>query len=115
MHAYNAPMAGRITVERAARGWWNAARSYRVLIDGNTVARVNHGQSVTVLAAPGHHELQLAVDWSRSPKLPLDLADAHELRIRCGPYRNPLVSVFRVIFMPRRCIVVELDSRWGGA
>jgi hypothetical protein len=108
-------MAGRITIDRAARGWLNSARAYRVLLDGNGVARVKYGQSVTVTAAPGRHDLQLAVDWARSPTLGLDLADGQELRIRCGPYGNPLVSLFRAVFMPRRSIVVEFDSRWGGA
>jgi hypothetical protein len=108
-------MAGRITIARAARGWLNSARAYRVLIDGNGVARVKYGQSVTVVAAAGRHDLQLAVDWERSPKLELDVADGEELRIRCGPYGNPLVSLFRAVFTPRRSIVVEFDSRWDGA
>jgi hypothetical protein len=108
-------MPGRITIDRAARGWHNSARAYRVLIDGNGVARVKYGQSVTVAAAPGRHNVQLAVDWERSPKLELDLADGQELRVRCGPPGNPLVSLFRVVFTPRRSIAVEFDPRWGGA
>ena len=107
-------MAGRITIDRAARGWLNSARTYRVLIDGNGVARVKYGQSVTVAVAPGRHDLQLVVDWARSPKLEVDLANGQELRIRCGPYGNPLVSLFRAVFTPRRSIVVEFDPRWGG-
>jgi hypothetical protein len=114
--AYNVAMAGgRITMDRAARGWLNSARSYRVLIDGEAVTRVKYGKTVSVAAAPGRHELQLAVDWARSPKLQLDLADGQELRIRCGPYGNPLMSLFRGIFTPRRSLAVELDSRQGGA
>ena len=85
------------------------------MIDGATAAKVKYGQSVTVAAAPGSHELQLAVDWARSPMLRLELAEGQELRVRCGPYGNPLVSLFRGIFTPRRSIVVELDARQGGA
>jgi hypothetical protein len=112
--AYTAPMPdGRITIERAPRGWLNSARSYRVLIDDRPVAGVKYGQAVTVAAAPGRHQLQLAVDWTRSPKLKFDLAEDQELRVRCGPYGNPLVSLFRGIFTPHRSIVLELDARWG--
>ena len=114
--AYNAAMAGgQITIDRAARGWLNSARSYRVLIDGEAVTQVKYGKTVTVAAAPGRHELQLALDWTRSPKLQLDLTEGQELRVRCGPYGNPLMSLFRGIFTPRRSIVVELDSRQGVA
>ena len=101
---------GQITIiDRAARGWLNLARSYRVLIDGEAVARVKYGNTVSVAAAAGHHELQLAVDWTRSPKLQLELAEGQELRFRCGPYGDALSSVFRSIFTPRRSIVVELE------
>ena len=108
-------MAGRITIERASRGWLGSARSYRVLLDGNRVARVRYGQSVTVPAAAGHHDLQLAISWARSPKLELDVVEGEDLRILCGPNGNPLVSLFRRVFTPRRFIVVEFDPRWGGA
>ena len=114
--AYDAAMSdGRITIARAARGWWGAARSWRVLIDDRRVARVRYGQTVTVVATPGRHELQLALDWARSPKLQLDLAEGHELHVRCGPHGNPLVSLFRWIFAPRRAIVLEIDPRWAEA
>jgi hypothetical protein len=108
-------VAGRITIERTSRGWLGSARAYRVLLDGNRVARVRYGESVTVAAAPGRHDLQLALDWARSPKLELDVVEGKELRIRCGPYDNPLVSLFRAVFTPRRFIVVEFDPRWGVA
>ena len=106
---------GRITIERTARGWLGSARSYRVLVDDRRVARVRYGQTVTVIATPGRHQLQLAVDWARSPKLELDLVDGHQLHVRCGPYGNPLVSLFRWIFTPRRAIVLEIDPRWAEA
>jgi hypothetical protein len=114
--AYDASVSGgRITIERAARGWLGSARSYRVLIDDRRVERVRYGQTVTVVATPGHHQLQLSLDWARSPKLQLDLAEGQELRVRCGPSGNPLVSLFRWIVTPRRAIVVEIDPRWGEA
>ena len=106
---------GRITIDRASRGWFGSARSYRVLVDDRGVARVKYGEAVTVVATPGRHELQLSLDWARSPKLQLDVAESHELRVRCGPYGNPLVSLFRLIFTPRRAIVLEIDPRWREA
>jgi hypothetical protein len=116
MDAYATSMSdARITIDRASRGWFGSARSYRVLIDDRRVARVRYGEAVTVVTTPGRHELQLALDWARSPKLPLDVAESHELRLRCGPYGNPLVSIFRFIFTPRRAIVLEIDPRWGEA
>jgi hypothetical protein len=81
------------------------------LIDGDAVGRVKYGQTVTVAVVPGRHELQLAVDWMRSPKLQLDLAEDQELLVRCGPYGNPLTSLVRGILTPRRSIVVELGRR----
>lgn len=67
-------------------------RSYRIVLDGETVGSVGRGETVVVETGPGLHELHLAVDWARSPSLELELEHADELIVRCWPHARPLLA-----------------------
>jgi hypothetical protein len=107
-------MAGaRIKVERK-HDHVGVFRSYRVVLDGTTVARVKHGKSARIDVAAGHHELHLAIDWTRSPPVELDLREGEEALVRCWARANPFTVLFWSTFQPRRCIGVELIKGRSG-
>jgi len=60
-----APKTVQIRIHRS-REYFAKLRGYRVRIDGEDVANVRDGQTLTLDVAPGPHELELRVDWCRS-------------------------------------------------
>ena len=99
--------AARIHVERESRAWMDRARAYKILVDGQEAGRVRNGQSVTIEVAPGAHQVQAAVDWARSPAVPVQLADGQEVRLRCRPRANPATALIWVIAKHEEYIVLE--------
>lgn len=83
-------------------------RSYLVVIDGAKAGRVKRGSSITVDVGPGEHEVHLAVDWTRSRSVNLELDESEEAVIRAQARGNALTAVFWGTFYPKRAIDVEL-------
>jgi hypothetical protein len=74
-------------------------RGYRVMIDGDQVAVLNEGETRELTVLPGTHELWIKLDWTRSPKIELDLAEASRTYLECraggSPWMVPIDSWFR--------------------
>jgi hypothetical protein len=64
-------------------------RSYKVLLDGKQVARLRSGSSAVVEAEPGRHVIQARIDWTSSPPLELQLAEAEHVTVEC---RSPALG-----------------------
>jgi hypothetical protein len=75
-------------------GW----RAYRVMVDGNKVAVLNEGETRELTFSPGEHEVWIKLDWTRSRKIKLDLADASRTHLQCraggGPWMEPIDASF---------------------
>jgi hypothetical protein len=97
----------QIRVERQARGWADLLRRYTVVLDGTEVGRIKRGESITLEADPGHHELHLRIDWARSPSLELNLAEDQQLTIRCWSKANPLAWPYWITLGRSRYIGIE--------
>jgi hypothetical protein len=69
--------SARVTVERA-KDYVGIFRAYWLVIDGAKVGPVKRGRSLTVDVEPGHHEVHLALDWTRSPSVSLTLGEREE-------------------------------------
>lgn len=55
-----------------------AARAFKVKIDGVVAAKVRNGKTAEFQVSPGPHQVQVAVDWNRSPAVSVEVAaDAH--------------------------------------
>jgi len=54
----------------------DAGRSYKVLLDRETVAKVAGGKSTTFDAVPGEHRLQCSIDRATSAEVVFVAADA---------------------------------------
>jgi hypothetical protein len=61
------PQVGAVlVVERERLRWFDSARRYRVLVDGEEVARLANGESCRVPLTRGRHEVQARIDWTGS-------------------------------------------------
>lgn len=83
-----------IHVERRAGGYTDRARAYTVLVDGAESGKIKHGESVDVPVSPGTHEVQMKIDWARSPALQVEVADGEQVRLSCAPNANPLTILW---------------------
>jgi hypothetical protein len=69
------------------------------MIDDNQVAVLNEGETRDLHLSPGAHELWIKLDWTRSPKIRVDLAEASRTYLQCraggSPWMVPIDSWFR--------------------
>jgi len=100
----------RIRVDREAGRLVDRLRAYKVVLDGAVVGRVKRGESLVFDTSPGHHELHLAIDWGRSPKLELELSAGQETHVRCWPRANPLLVIYWITLGRARYIGIEITS-----
>ena len=62
------------------------SRAWRILLDGNSVTTVTSGDTVSIEALPGHHELRVAATaLLRSPDLSFDINEGESLTFSCRP------------------------------
>jgi hypothetical protein len=99
-----------IIVQRETKGFGDRFRSYRVVLDGETVGRVKRGESFSVEADAGAHQLHFAVDWARSPSVDLALAEQEQAVVRCWPNVRPLLALYFMTLGRGRWIGVDVSS-----
>lgn len=101
------PMSAAIHVDRQAGGYTDRARAYKVLVDGEERGAVKQGAGVEIEVDPGPRQVQMKVDWARSPALELDLAEGERAEFACAPNASPLTAVFYAFF--RRSDYIRLE------
>jgi len=91
-----------IVVSRPEEPWANRLRSYKIVVDGQTLASLGRGQDATVVVATGHHRVRAKIDWCRSPDIDLDLATDDRAYLLCQ-------SAFRESFLfPRSWLYASI-------
>jgi hypothetical protein len=94
----------------ARRACGDRARAYKVMIDGQEAGTVRHGQQQSFEVAPGTREVFLKIDWCRSPKLNVDVADGGRANVTCVPSGTIWTAIFAIVFKPTSYIRAELVS-----
>lgn len=84
-----------ITRLSAAR---DSLRDYAVVVDGEKVASLTAGKTVTVPATPGNHIIQLKVDWLRSAPLRVTLGVDERVQVTCRAGGPLLASPYDALF-----------------
>jgi hypothetical protein len=84
-----APGEGMITLSRVPGGWKDRLRRYQVVIDGEQVASVKHGERVDLPVTAGKHTVYMQISWARSPRLELDIAPGQVVTLECAPTNSP--------------------------
>jgi hypothetical protein len=87
-----APGASTIAVSRVPGGWKDRLRRYQVVIDGEQVAAIKHGERVDLPVTPGKHTVFMQISWARSPQLELDVAPGQVVTLECAPTGSPPVG-----------------------
>ncbi|MDX6615431.1 MAG: hypothetical protein QOD60_522 [Solirubrobacterales bacterium] len=72
-----------MTIKRRAWPLADLMRSYSVWIDAQKVGEIRRRQRRNWEVEPGHHTLQLKIDWCESPALEFDLAAEAEALFVC--------------------------------
>jgi hypothetical protein len=78
-----------VVLTRARGGWRDRARGYAVIVDGQEVAKVRHGQRLELRVAPGRHEIFLSIDWCRSPTVTVHPQPGELIQLFCEPAGTP--------------------------
>lgn len=89
-----------IGVERRAGGYIDRGRKYKVLVDGEPRGKVGAGEDVVIEVAAGSHEVQLKIDWARSPVVSVEVAEGQDVRLSSQPAAT-LFSIFFYITFAR--------------
>ena len=90
-----------------ARELADLLKSYRVLVDGEEVARVRSGKQISFGLNIGHHEMHLQIDWCRSNSVEFDYGGS-TLEFDCGSRFSGLRSLLGV----RQIFVADGDYLW---
>jgi hypothetical protein len=77
--------AATFVLSRKRGGWRDRGRSYVVMVDGEPVAKIKHGQRLELPVRRGHHELLLKVDWCQSQPLAFDAEPGQPAEFFCEP------------------------------
>jgi hypothetical protein len=95
-----------IQIGRRYALWTDRLRSYKVRIDGEQVGELRPEDETTFDVEPGWHEVQLAIDWARSQRMRVQLADGEKVRLVCHG-RNPLLALYWITLGRSRYIALE--------
>jgi hypothetical protein len=73
-----------VEIVRVARWLWGV-RAFKVVLDGATIGSIRNGRSEQFEVASGDHVLQIRIDISRSPALPVTIDPGATARFLCDP------------------------------
>jgi hypothetical protein len=100
-----------IEVQREFSAFTDHLRSYKVILDGETVGRLRPGGSAIFDVAPGSHQLYLKIDWGRSEKVTVNLMADQSARFYCAPRGNIFTGLYWATLGSRRSIeLTEITS-----
>ena len=102
--------AARVRVRRAPGGP-DRMRSYKVVIDGETVGSVRRGETKCFGTQPGVHDVLFKVDWARSSVVHVDLTDDLEATVLCWPRGKPLSAIYWITIGRNRYIGAKVVDR----
>jgi hypothetical protein len=77
-------------------------RAYRILVDGQEMARLNDGESVELPVVSGRHTIVAKIDWCSSPTLNVNIRDGETVNFECGSNLRGLrvlLGMFYVLFL----------------
>ena len=94
---------GTITITREAGGYRDRVRAYKVMLDGEHVASIKAGETVTHTAPAGRHEIRMKIDWAGSPTIPFQLTEGGTASFHCEPGGSALTALF-ALFRPGKYV-----------
>jgi hypothetical protein len=105
-----AGLTSQITLKRLRRPLGDVLRTYKVVIDGNTVGDIRRGETKTFDVPPGRHEIHLEIDWAKSRNLELNLSSGDVASLTCSA-RPPNAGL--TVLASKNYIKLEIvDGSW---
>jgi hypothetical protein len=74
-----------VVISRKSGGWRDRGRSYLVLVDGEPVTKIRHGQRIELPVPGGQHELFLKISWCTSRTISFEAQPASVVEFFCEP------------------------------
>ena len=78
------------------------SRAYRIVVDGQEMARLNAGQSVEIPVSSGTHSVVAKIDWCGSPTLNFSIRAGETVAFECGSNLRGLrvfLNLLYIIFL----------------
>jgi len=88
----------QVTVNRASEFAYSA-RSYKLLLDGQEVAKVTNGKSASFSVSPGSHKLEVKCDFYSGEPVDFQILDNESLVFGVQSVAGP--SMFGFFFRPK--------------
>lgn len=95
---------------RRTVNWADLLRAYRIVVDGQEVARVSAGMSVDIPVTSGTHSIVVKIDWCSSPTLNFDIDSGQRVQFECGsnfPGLRVFLACFYGIFLRDQYLVLK--------
>jgi hypothetical protein len=100
----------QITLKRLRRPIGDVLRTYKVVIDGDTVGDIRRGETKTFDVPPGQHEIHLEIDWAKSRNLELNLSSGDVASLTCSA--RPPNSGFAALATKNYIKLEIVDGSW---
>jgi len=94
-----------IRVIRPPTKYRDRARKYEVLVDGSSLAKIGHGETVDLSVGEGRHAVQAKIDRATTPAVEIDVAADETVALRVAPGSGPaIINVMR----PSKYLTLEI-------
>jgi rhomboid protease GluP len=78
---------------RRPSGFRDGMRTYRIFVDGQETGKIRAGKAAEFEVTPGKHDIQIQLDWCRSPIFSVDIAENQTKSLECGSHGNFLIGL----------------------
>lgn len=93
-------------------GYADRVRKYKVICNGEEVAKIGNGESIEFETKPGEKEIYLKIDWCRSNKIIVNVPPGGEVSLQAGSsLRGTAVfmAIVYVLFMPHKYLWLRVE------
>ena len=87
----------RLTFTRG-RLYADRLRSYRILVDGRPVGRLDPRGRLDVTVPPGFHRIEARVDWCRSRPMDIDLRPGEAVGVEVTNTYGAILALWAITF-----------------
>lgn len=91
-----------VRLVRAVRPYRARLRAWSVLLDGERVAKIRHGETIELSVSPGQHSLRLKEDWVGSPVVSFDVHPGQVSVFECRPSTSAAPTLTQIIGLLKR-------------
>lgn len=71
-------------IVRASVPWRDRLRRYQIVVDGTSLGSVADGQAEELAVPAGRHHVRMAISWTGSDELPIEIAEGCTTTVYCS-------------------------------